>query len=277
VKRVGILYHPLLDKARDLAEKLEGFVSSEGISSWRCSTEDEGQAKRQLAGTELVLSIGGDGTVLRVARIVTPLAVPILGINLGKLGFITEIDGNEALSDLPHLLKGEGWVEERAMLESQIGDKSFHALNDVVLRSVAVRLVNIEARIDGTAVTTYRADGVIAATATGSTSYALASGGPVLHPQSREIILQPISCHLGLRHALLLPEQSTIDLKIVRKDEVVLSIDGQVELAVPDGENVRVKLSPHVARFLRMHEPTYFYSSLWQKLREGGNAGRYQG
>ena len=251
-------------------------MSSRGISSWRCPTEDEEQAKRQLAGTELVLSIGGDGTVLRVARIVTPLAVPILGINLGKLGFITEIDGNEALSDLPHLLKGEGWIEERAMLEASVEDKSFHALNDVVLRSVAVRLVNIEARIDGVPITTYRADGLIAATATGSTSYALASGGPVLHPQSREIILQPISCHLGLRHALVLPEQSRIDLKVVRKDQVVLSVDGQVELAVPDGRDVKLRLSPHIAHFLRMHEPTYFYSSLWQKLREGGNAGRYQ-
>lgn len=251
-------------------------MSSQGISSWRCSTEEEDQAKRQLAGTELVLSIGGDGTVLRVARIVTPLAVPILGINLGKLGFITEIDGSEALTDLPHLLKGEGWIEERAMLEAEVEGKSFHALNDVVLRSVAVRLVNIEARVDGIPVTTYRADGVITATATGSTSYALASGGPVLHPKSREIIIQPISCHLGLRHALVLPEQSIIDLKVVRKDAVVLSVDGQIELAVPDGANVRVKLSPHVARFLRMHEPNYFYTSLWQKLREGGNAGRYQ-
>ena len=163
------------------------------------------------------------------------------------------------------------------MLEAQVEDKSFHALNDVVLRSVAVRLVNIEAEIDGTSITTYRADGVITATATGSTSYALASGGPVLHPQCREIILQPISCHLGLSHALVLPEQSIIDLKVGRTDKVVLSIDGQVELAIPDGQNVRVKLSPHIARFLRMHKPTYFYSSLWQKLREGGNAGQYEG
>ena len=88
-------------------------------------------------------------------------------------------------------------MDERAMLEAQVEDKTFHALNDVVLRSIAVRLVNIEAEIDGTAITTYRADGIIAATATGSTSYSLASGGPILHPQSREIVLQPISCHLG--------------------------------------------------------------------------------
>ncbi len=266
MKCIGILYHPLREKARDLAEKLEEFLSSRGVSSWRCSAWDEDKAKPRVAGTELILSIGGDGTILHAARIVIPLSVPILGINLGRLGFITEIDGNDALSNLPDLLEGKGWIEERAMLEAQVADRSFHALNDVVLHSVAVRLVNIEAKIDGAGLTTYRADGVIAATATGSTSYSLASGGPVLHPQSREIVLQPISCHLGLSHALILPRQSTVDLKISRGEKVILSIDGQVELPLSDGQNIRVKLSPHIARFLRIHEPTYFHSSLWQKL-----------
>jgi len=219
-----------------------------------------------VTGTELILSIGGDGTILRAARIIAPSPVPILGINLGNLGFITEIDGDEALFNLPALLKGKGWVEERAMLEAHVGDKSFYALNDVVLRGVAVRLVNIEVKIDGTMITTYRADGVIVATATGSTSYSLASGGPILHPQSKEIVLQPISCHLGLSHALVLSPQSIVDLKVAHREKVILSIDGQVELPLSDGQNVRVKLSPHTARFLRIHEPTYFYSSLWQKL-----------
>jgi len=269
VKRIGILYHPLREKARSLAEKLEELLSSQGVISWRCSAWEEDEAKTKVVGTELILSIGGDGTILRTVRIVTPLAVPILGINLGRLGFITEIDGNEVLSNLPDLLEGAGWIEERAMLEAQIGYKSFHALNDVVLRSVAVRLANIEAEIDGAVLTTYRADGVIVATATGSTSYSLASGGPILYPQSREIVLQPISCHLGLSYTLVLSPQSIVDLKVATRDKVVLSIDGQVELPLSDGQNVRVKLSPHIARFLRIHEPTYFYNSLWQKLGGG--------
>lgn len=266
MKRIGILYHPLREKARDLAEKLEEFLSSRGVSSWRCSAWDEDKAKPRVAGTELILSIGGDGTILHAARIITPLSVPILGINLGRLGFITEIDSDEILSNLPDLLEGKGWIEERAMLEAQVADTSFHALNDIVLRSVAVRLVNIEAEIDGTAITTYRADGVIVATATGSTSYSLASGGPILHPQSKEIVLQPISCHLGLSHALVLSPQSIVDLKVAHREKVILSIDGQIELQLSDGQNIRVKLSPHTARFLRIHQPTYFYSSLWQKL-----------
>jgi len=271
VKRIGILYHPLREKAQNLAEKLEELLSSQGITSWRCSAWEEEEAKTKVAGTELILSIGGDGTILRTVRIVTPVSVPILGVNLGRLGFITEIDGSEILSNLPDLLEGKGWIEERAMLKAQIGDKSFHALNDVVLRSIAVRLVNIEVEIDGTAITTYRADGIIMATATGSTSYSLASGGPILYPQSKEIVLQPISCHLGLSYPLVFPPQSIVDLQVARGDKVVLSIDGQVESPLPDGQSVRVKLSPHVARFLRIHEPAYFYSSLWQKLRGGRN------
>jgi len=266
VKCIGILYHPLREKARNLAEKLEELLSSQGVTSWRCSALEEDEAKTKVAGTELILSIGGDGTILRTVRIVTPVSVPILGVNQGRLGFITEIDGNEVLSNLLDLLEGAGWIEERAMLEAQIGDKNFHALNDVVLRSVAVRLVNIEVEIDGTAITTYRADGIIMATATGSTSYSLASGGPILHPQSREIVLQPISCHLGLSYPLVFPPQSIVDLQVAHGDKVVLSIDGQVESPLPDGQSVRVKLSPHVARFLRIHEPAHFYSSLWQKL-----------
>lgn len=95
MKRIGILYHPLREKARDLSEKLEEFLSSQGVSSWRCSTRDEDEAKSQMAGTELILSIGGDGTILRVARIVASFSVPILGINLGRLGFITETDADE--------------------------------------------------------------------------------------------------------------------------------------------------------------------------------------
>ena len=276
VKRIGILYHPQLEKAQNLADKLEESLSSQQVPSWQCSAWDEDKAKPQVAGSDLIFSIGGDGTILHVARIITPLSVPILGINMGKLGFITELNANEALSNLPNLLKGEGWIEERAMLEAQVEGKSFHALNDVVLRSIVVRLVNIEVEIDSAVITTYRADGIITATATGSTSYSLAAGGPILHPQSKEVILQPISCHLGLSYALVLPSRSIVDLKLAHGDKAMLSLDGQVELPLSGGQNVRVKLSPHVARFLRIHQPTYFHSTLWQKLRGKDHEGQHR-
>lgn len=277
MKRIGILYHPLSEKAQVLSQQLEDLLSSRGVSSWQCSTHDEDIARPHVAGTDLILSIGGDGTILRAARITAPSSVPILGVNLGKLGFITEISGDEILSSLPALLKGNGWVEERAMVEARVEDKSFHALNDAVLRSIAVRLVNIEAEVDGTAIATYRADGIIAATATGSTSYSLASGGPILHPQSRDIVLQPISCHLGLSHAVVLPPKSIVNLKVAHRDRVVLCIDGQVEVPLSPGQSVTIRLSNNTVRFLRVREPSYFYSLIGTKLRGGATANSYRG
>ena len=267
MKRIGILYHPGLQKARDLTNKLEEKLSAQGVSSWQCSAWEEDKAKSQVAGSDLIFSIGGDGTILHAARIITPLSVPILGINLGRLGFITEMDGSEALPKLPDLLKGNGWIEERGMLQAQLEDKGFYALNDVVVRSTAVSLVNIMVKIDGGLLATYRADGIILATATGSTAYSLAAGGPILHPQSKEIILQPISCHLGLGYSLILSPQSVIKLEVTGGNEAILSLDGQVDLPLSDEQNVEVKLSPYVARFLRIHQSSYFYSSLWQKLK----------
>jgi len=264
---VGILYHPQSEKARDLADKLKELLPAHGISAWQCSVWDEDKARAQIAGSDLILSIGGDGTILRTARIITPLSVPILGINLGRLGFITELSADEALPNLPDLLKGGGWIEERAMLQAQLEDKSFYALNDVVVRSNAVTLVNMRVKIDGELLTAYRADGVIVATATGSTAYSLAAGGPVLHPQSKEMVLQPISCHLGLGYAMVLLAQSIVDLEIASGDNAMLSLDGQVNLPLSGKQSVMVKLSPYVTRFLRIRQATYFYRSLWQKLR----------
>ena len=266
MKRIGILYHPQLEKTRDLTSKLAKKLSTQGVSSWQCSAWEEDKAKAQVAGSDLIFSIGGDGTILHAARIIIPLAVPILGINLGRLGFITELSTDEVLSKLPDLLKGNGWIEERAMLQAQLEDKIFYALNDVVVRSTAVSLVNMRVEIDGDLLTTYRADGIIVATATGSTAYSLAAGGPILHPQSKEIILQPISCHLGLSHSLVLLPQSIVGVRITSRNKAILSLDGQLDLPLSNEQSIEVKLSPYVTRFLRIHQPTYFYSSLWQKL-----------
>jgi NAD+ kinase len=267
VKRVGILYHPRIEKARELAIKLRDLLVAEGVSSWQCSAWDEDKAKTQIDGSDLVFSIGGDGTILHAAHVSAPFTVPILGVNLGKVGFITEVGADELLLNLSNLLKVGGWIEERIMLEAQIEDKSLHALNDIVLRTTTVRLINIEVKVDDELLATYRADGVIVATATGSTAYSLAAGGPILHPQSREIVVQPISCHLGLTHALVLPSQSGIALKVANKDKAILSVDGQFNLPLRNEQNVTVKLSPYSARFLRIGKQTYFYSSLRYKLR----------
>jgi NAD+ kinase len=266
MKRVGILYHPKKEEALDFAAKLEGLLDAQGVSSWKCSAWDDAAAKPQVAGSDLVLSIGGDGTILHAARIIAPLTVPILGVNLGKLGFITELGFEEAPAALPDVLAGKGWIEQRAMLEARSRGRQLLALNDVAVRSTAVRLINIDVSIDGEELTTYRADGIVLATATGSTGYSLAAGGPILQPQSREMVLQPISCHLGLSHALVLPPETTIELRAASRDGAMLSLDGQVDSPLAGRQAVTVKLSNGVARFLRLHQETYFYSFLGRKL-----------
>ena len=271
MKRIGILYHPQIEKARELAYRVKDFLAVKGISSWQCSAWEENAVTPQVDDSELIISIGGDGTILHTAHVAAPFAVPILGVNLGKLGFITELGGDELLSRLPDMLEDGGWIEERAMLEAQIEDRKFHVLNDVVMRTTTVRLISIEVQIDAGVLTTYRADGIIIATATGSTAYSLAAGGPVLHPQCMEIVLQPISCHLGLNYTLVLPSQSVISAKVISKDGAILSLDGQLNLNLSCEQSIQIKRSPYVARFLRIRKPDYFYGSLWQKLQ--GDAG----
>ena len=270
VERVGILFHPFREKARGLANQLYELLSSQGISVWRCSTQEEEETKAQCAGSQLVLSIGGDGTLLRVARLVANTGIPILGIKLGRLGFSTELSSDEIAGKLSDVLSGKGWIEQRAMLETRLGKQSFHTLNDVVLRGSTPRLINIKVCIDGAALTTYRADGIIVSTSTGSTGYSLSAGGPILNPQSREFVLKPICCHLGPNNALVLATENVVELKLSSGDRAGLILDGQIEIPLHDEQIITIKLSSFLTRFLRFHPPEYFYQSLWQKLQIKG-------
>ena len=271
MKRIGILYHPMIDAAYSLAGKLEEFLASRGVSVWLCSAWEGEKARAQVNNPDLILSIGGDGTILRVAQAVVPCPIPITGVNLGKLGFMTELSADEAMAKLPALLAGEGWIDERALLEAELaGEESspFYALNDVVVaRGAAARTVRIEASIDGEALTTYRGDGVIVATATGSTGYSLAAGGPILHPQAKEFLLLPILPHLSSAYTLVLPSTAVVTLRVSAAYQASLSIDGHINLPISSGAVVTVKHSSITTRFLRIHPETSFYGSLEKRLK----------
>ena len=277
MKRVGVLYHPLIETAFSLAEKLEKFLSSRSVSVWLCSAWEGEKARAQVRGTDLILSIGGDGTILRVAQAVVPSPTPITGINLGNLGFMTELRTDEVMAKLPALLGGEGWIDERDLLEAEVSvsdEKSpsvFYALNDVVVaRGAIARTVRIQASIDGEALTTYKADGVIVATATGSTGYSLAAGGPILHPQSDEFLLLPLLPHLSSTYSLVLPSTAVVKLSLDAVQQAVLSVDGHINLPLSGGTIVTVKHSSNKTRFLRIHPKTSFYASLEQRLKGKG-------
>ncbi len=273
MKKIGVLYHPKVAATRKKAGELESFLKSKGIAVWVCSAWDREKAHPRLEGTDLLLTVGGDGTILRAVQVVVPGETPVTGINLGKLGFMTEFDAAGALKKLPSLLDGKGWIDERTMLEASIvssGQESrvFHGLNDVIVaRGGVVRLIRVEASIDGQTLTTYKTDGIIISTATGSTGYALAARGPIIYPNSRDLLLVPVAPHLSPSYPLVLPETSEVTLRLTTYHPAALSIDGHINLPLSDGDTVTVRRSPHVTRFLRIRSRKSFYSSLEDKLR----------
>jgi NAD+ kinase len=273
VKKIGILYHPKVAATRKKAGEIEGFLKAKGVAVWLCSAWYLEKACPLLEGTDLLLTVGGDGTILRAVQVVVPGTTPVTGINLGKLGFMTEFDAAEAMEKLPLLLDGQGWIDERSMLEAEVvspGRESriFQALNDVVVaRGEVVRLIRVEAGVDGQPLTVYKTDAVIVATATGSTGYALAARGPVIYPGSRDLLLVPVAPHLSPSYPLVLPESSEVTLRLTTYHPAALSIDGHINLPLSDGDTVAVRRSPHVTRFLRIRSRESFYGSLEDKLR----------
>ena len=276
MKKVGILYHPKIPAARALAEKLLQALSSLNTTPWLSSAWDEERIREQIPHTDLAFSVGGDGTILRVVRAVIPRETLIVGVNLGNLGFMTELSAEEVMDKLNSLVAGEGWIDERAILEAEFfpasgkSDKPriWHALNDVVVaRRETPRIVYIETTIDGVPLTTYRCDGVIISTATGSTGYSLAAGGPILHPQAKELVLKPVAAHLSIGYALVLPPTARIGLEVHTDHQAMLTIDGQVNFSLQDGDKVEVRSSLGSVRFLRVHPPSFFYSTLERRLR----------
>jgi NAD+ kinase len=273
VKKIGVLYHPKVKATRQKARELADFLKSHNIATWVCSAWDREKACPLLDGTDIILTVGGDGTILRAVQVVVPGKTPVVGINLGKLGFMTEFDAADVPAGLPSLLDGKGWIDERTMLEARVVSpgrepRVFHALNDVVVaRGEIVRLIRVEASVDGQPLATYKTDAIILATATGSTGYALAARGPVLYPDSRDFLLVPVAPHLSPSYPLVLPETAEVALRLSTYHPAALSIDGHINLSLSDGDTVTVRRSPHTTRFLRIRSRESFYGSLEAKLR----------
>jgi NAD+ kinase len=273
MQKIGLVYHPLNEKALTEAQHVAELVGAAGLPYWLCSAWEPQDMRANLPGTDLIITAGGDGTILRVAEVAADPGVPLLGINLGKLGFMTELSVAEVDKRLPEVLAGQGWLDERAMLTVEFHRKQgavqrFQALNDVVLaRGEIARIIYIQASVDGEKVVTYKTDGVVVATATGSTGYALAAGGPVLHPQAQDYLLVPIAPHLCLPYPLVIPARSKVRLALATAHQATLSVDGHISLPLCDGDSLSIALSPTKMKFLRLRPQNYFYSQLEHKLR----------
>lgn len=266
----------------EIAKIIEGTGATVLLDPKRCRESALKRLKRYHSTRELdlLVIIGGDGTILRTVREMGDFATPILSVNKGTIGFLAEIVLDEAEHLLPKLLAGKGTVEERRLLEISAfrGKKELlrgRVLNEAVVSQGAIsRLIDLKAGINGEALTTFHADGVIIATPTGSTAYSLAAGGPIVHPELSGTILTPINPHSFSQKPIVIPADQVVDVTIATKlnkfsdIQVSLTLDGQTYISLKRGDRVEARLSRDTVKFVRRREDT-FYETLRTKLRWG--------
>jgi NAD+ kinase len=268
--------------ARDAVSLLEErgaaiFINSEAAAS--LGLPARGVPEGDLAGrADVLVVLGGDGTILRAARTAAPHGIPILGVNLGGFGFLAEVSDRKVGEALVRLLEGDYRLDERMMLRAQIlrrdkAAKEFIALNDfVVTKSGYARLLRVRTEVNGEHLATYLADGLIVATPTGSTAYSLSAGGPIVHPDVDVIVLTPISAHTLNARAVVVSGSDVIRIRVhpvgAPPPPAVLTVDGQEGFPLEPDDEVRVERSPHPARLIRLGRDG-FYSRLRAKLSWG--------
>lgn len=272
IKQVAVLYHPKIEATRPVAEEIRGWLTTQGIDAWTGVTWDEENIRPRLITADLIVVLGGDGSTLRTARMAAGHEIPIVGVNMGRLGFLSEMGPSTWREVLPRILSGRYWLEKRMMLKARAwrGSQSLGehlALNDVVVsRGSLARVVWLRTQIDGDPLTTYIADGLILSTPTGSTAYALAVGGPILPPELRNILVIPIAPHMSLSRSIALPEGAVIRVDVKTDHQAILTVDGQFEVDVQDGDHIEVLASEHASSFVRTGKRTYFYHTLLDRL-----------
>ena len=279
-ERVAVAAHPMMAEAIHEADVIANHLRGRGLAALSGTLDDDGLRKRVRNGEfDLLIAVGGDGTMLRSAHLCAPCNVPILGINLGRLGFLIQVGREEWRDTFELLLKGEAWIENRMMLraehwraEQSLGN--WHALNEaLVCRGQYVRPVRLSASVDGRLLTSYVADGLIAATPTGSTAYALAAGGPILPPELRNILLVPIAPHLSVDRGVVLSEGSSVSITVREDGNAVLCVDGQTPIALSDADRVDVRAGDYSAKFVRFGDPGYFYRNLTAHMNQNPTIG----
>jgi len=273
-QRPVITAYPKIPEAFVEAEAMSAFLKEKGMDAPFGSLNDSDLRKRVKTGEfDMLIAVGGDGSVLRAGHLCAPCGVPILGVNLGRLGFMIQIEREEWREYFDKLFNGEAWVENRMMLRAEhirAGESlgSSNALNEVVVaRGQNLRPVRLTAFVDGRRLTSYVADGLIASTATGSTAYALAAGGPILPPELRNILLVPIAPHLSVDRAVVLSEGASVSI-VVNSENSVLSVDGQLPTPLMEDDHVNVTVAEVTAQFVRFGDPGYFYRNLTAHMNE---------
>ena len=270
--KVGIVCHPRIDIGSAPVMSARRQLEARGFRVWTyCATAEEqpGALMGELDGTRLVVSVGGDGTLLWTAQQAAATRIPVLGINAGRLGFLTQVQLGEEGKALDRWVAGDYKLQRRALLEARAGDRVFQALNDVVVhKGQEINLIRIETLVDGLPAGQFDADGVIVSTPTGSTGYTLSLGGPIVHPDVRAIVFMPLNPHSLFNRPVVLPEQAHIAIRLPNAS-AILTCDGQQNLTLEPGAEVRIAAPGLQVDLVVFNGAPNFFELLRRKLRWG--------
>ncbi len=268
-KNVALVAHPNIPGAMQVAEEVSQYLRNEGLDTETGSIHDENLREAvRVKSFDLLMSFGGDGTMLRSGHLCAPSDIPLLGVNIGHFGFLAELTRDNWHEMLPKLFSGDYRYEQRMMISAQcikdgVEGPLHDAINDVVVaRGSYVRPIEVEALLNGAHITSYVADGLIAATPTGSTAYALAAGGPILPPELRNILLMPVAPHLSVDRAVVLSEGASVFIRVKTAHEAVVSVDGQDPIHLSSGDGVKINAHKKSLFMVRFSDPYYFYRNL---------------
>jgi NAD+ kinase len=260
VRRIGFAYNPTSDAAVELRERASGWAEVHGVDHWAAQSADREALHRELPTTDLLVVLGGDGTFLRAARAVIDDDVPLLGINVGKVGFLSKVEAGALEKTLAQLVEGRYGIEPRMALEGRIlRDGSpleggrLVALNDVVIaRGSLARVVRLETSIDESHLASFVADGLVVATPTGSTGYSFSAGGPILGPTARNLVVTPIAGYLTTIRSVVVGPEAVVRCRVIDAHEALVSVDGREDIPLAKGDVVEVRA---IERPVRLVEP----------------------
>ena len=273
VRRIGFAYNPTSEAAAGLRERAAAWCAAHEIDHWAAQAGETAELVAQLPTTDVLVVLGGDGTFLRAAQAVAVVDVPILGINLGKVGFLSKAEAHQLEPVLAQLVDGAFTVKERMGLAGAIlpggrtSERTFTALNDIVIaRGSLARVVRIEVTIDASHLATFVADGLVVSSPTGSTGYAFSAGGPILDPQSRNLIVTPIAGYLSAIRSIVVSPRQVVRCRVLDALEALVSIDGREDHQIAVGDVVEVRALERPIRFVEPDGALPFWDLLRTKV-----------
>jgi NAD+ kinase len=271
--RLGFAVNPTKDVAVGMCEQAMTWCAQRGVDAWSAEAAAFDELRRQLPGTDCLVVLGGDGTFLRAARALVATEVPVLGVNSGRIGFLSKVEPEALETALADLLSGDYEIEPRLMLQAQLvragtdePSGTYAALNDAaIVRGHEVRVARLEVVIDESHLATYVADGLVVATPTGSTAYSFSAGGPILDPTARNLVVTPVAAYLSSIRSIVVGPSHVVVVRILDGPECIMSIDGREDHPLRVGDSVRITALEQPLRLVQPRGALPFWDLLRQK------------